>query len=249
MERHELTSERVRELVLEALDLIREVRDGRGLPLCPRIEETRRRLARGVFRAEEIPYERRRNSFYALSYSYFEPPSTITLDKRRPFWDRPLDLPELVETATYYCVVHEVIHADDYMNGNRVIKETMRHIEEAHEDKLRISMRWLRRSGAPDYIKRKETLLRIWAEQYADMITHYRTYVVLRERKFPKVDYIWACLYSNYFPPHILTAIERERGVDYVLRRITEDLGRYCLVEALREAEEISRKKARRYTV
>lgn len=245
----ELTSEDVRELVFKAVELVKEVRDGRRLPICLRIEETEKRLAGGIFKAEEIPYEKRANSFYALNYSYFEPPSTISLDRRRPFWDNPLDLPEMVETATHFCAVHEVIHADDYREGNRVVTETVRHIGEAHQDKLKTSIRLLKESGAPEFIKRRKTLMRIWARQYADMITHYRTYLILRQRRFPKIDYLWSCLYSNYFPPNILTAIEREKGVNYVLRRITEDIGNYCLIEALKESEEISKKNAERYTV
>ena len=239
----------MRRLVLDAIGLIKDVRGESGLPICLGIEETGSRLLNGVFRAEEISSERRANSFYALNYSYFEPPSTISLDKRRPFWDNPMDLPELVETATRYCAVHEVIHADDYREGNRIIKETMRHIGEAHEDKLKISLRLLKRSSAPWFINRKETLMRMWAEQYADMITHYRTYLILRHKRFPKIDYLWACLNSDYFPPNLLTAIECEKGVDYVLKRITEDIGRYCLVEVLDEAEEISNKNAEKYTV
>lgn len=239
----------MRRLVLDAIGLIKDVRGEAGLPICLGIEETSSRLLKGVFKAEKISRERRADSFYALNYSYFEPPSTISLDKRRPFWDSHMDLPELVETATRYCAVHEVIHADDYGDGNRVIMETMRHIGEAHQDKLKISLRLLKRSHAPEFLKSKEALIRMWAEQYADMITHYRTYLVLRQKRFPKIDYLWSCLYSDYFPPNLLTAIECEKGVNYVLRRITEDIGKYCLVEVLDEAEEISKKNAEKYTV
>jgi hypothetical protein len=239
----------VRRLVIDAIGLIKDVRGESGLPICLGIEETSSKLLGGVLKAEEIPHERRANSFYALNYSYFEPPSTISLDKRRPFWDDPLALPELVETATRYCAVHEVIHADDYREGNRVIKETMRHIEEAHQDKLKISLKLLKRSYAPSFIKRKGALARMWAEQYADMITHYRTYLVLRQKRFPKIDYLWSCLYSDYFPPNLLTAIECEKGVNYVLKRITENIGKYCLVEVFDEADEISRKNADKYAV
>jgi hypothetical protein len=33
--------------------------------------------------------------------------------------------PELATTATYYSAVHEVIHADDYTNGNRLRARTI----------------------------------------------------------------------------------------------------------------------------
>ena len=245
----ELASEDVRDLVFQAIKLIREVRDERGLPICLKIEETQEMFAQGTFKAEEIPYEKRANSFYALNYSYFEPPLTIGLDRRRPFWDKPLDLPKMIETATFFCVVHEVIHADDYRDGDQVIKETIKHIERAHQDKLKISIDFLKRNGAPDFLKRKKTLTSIWARQYSDMITHYRTYLILRHRHFPKIEYLWSCLYNDYFPPNIFTIIEREKGINYVIKRITEDLGNYCLIEALGEAEEISKKNAYKYTV
>jgi len=239
----------VKRLVFEAIGLIREVGGQFRFPILSRVEETGQRLFNGVFRAEEIPFERRVNSFYALNYSYFEPPSTISLDRRRPFWDNSLDLPELVETATYYCAVHEVIHADHYEEGNRVFKETMRHISENHQDKLKTSIRLLKRSRAPDFIARKESLTRLWAEQYDDMVTHYKTYLILRQKRFPKLDYLWDCLYTDFFPPNLLTVIESEKGVEYVLRCVTEKVGQYCLVEALDEVNEIGRKRAEKYAV
>jgi len=249
VERHELTSRDVKRLVFEAIGLIKEVRGEFRLPIFSGVEETGQRLFKGVFRAEEIPFERRVNSFYALNYSYFEPPSTISLDRRRPFWDNSLDLPELVETATYYCAVHEVIHADNYREGNRVVEETMRHISEEHQDKLKTSIRLLKRSHAPSFIASKECLTRLWAEQYDDMVTHYKTYLILRQKRFPKLDYLWDCLYTDFFPPNLLTAIECEKGVDYVLKCVTEKVGQYCLVEALDEVEEIGKKRAEKYAV
>lgn len=225
------------------------MRDEHKLPLCTDIEETGRRLRAGTLKAEKIPYERRVNSFYAFSYSYFCPPSTVCLDSRRPFWDKALCYPEVVETATQYCAVHEVVHADDFSQGDRIVAETAKHIQKAHQDKLKTSIELLKKSRAPDFLKQGGNLIKIWAEQYADMITHYRAYLVLRQKRFPKIDYIWSCLGSHYFPPNLLTSIECAKGTEYVLKRITESLGEYCLVEALGEFDEILQRNSKRYTV
>ena len=245
----ELTSEDVRKLVFKAVDLIVEVRDETRLPLCPNVEETGKRLEKGTFKAEKMPYERRMKSFYAFTYSYFCPPSTISIDSRRPFWDKPLVFPEIVDTALQYCAVHEVIHAYDFGQGNRIVAETARHIEKAHPDKLKTSIALLRRSQAPNFLRHGENLVKIWSEQYADMVTHYRTYIILSHKQLPKVDYIWSWLGSHYFPPNLLTSIECGKGQEYVLKRITDGIGEYCLVEALGEVDQILESNSKRYTV
>ena len=244
-----LTSDDVKNLVVQGVKLIKEVRETVAPGLCPSIERTEELLAQGCFKTEKISLERRLNSFYPLNYSYFEPPSTITLDSRGPFWDKHLDMPDLTKTATSYCAAHELIHADDYLNGIRIAEETASHIETEHRDKLEASIKLLKKTAAPDFIQKEDNLVRIWAQQYADMATHYRTYLVFRHKQLPRIDYIWSALANHFFSPTILCQIEKSRGIDYVLDRITKGVGRWCLVDALMEADEACRKSATPYAV
>jgi len=245
--RRGLTSDDVRELVFEAIGLIEDAQRELDLPICPHIEETSESLRDGEFRAEPLP--RNRSGPYAMDYGAFEPPSTIILDSGLPSCDCPLSIPGLPDTLARYCATHEVIHADDHTGGDRLLVETRRHILKDHGDKLERGMMIIEQEGGGDCIRSYEELADLWAMQYVDMATHYRAYVVLRHKQLPKIDFIWAGLRNDLFPPHMFTCIERDKGVSYVLGIITQHAGEYCLIDALRESEGIREKNACRYTV
>ena len=252
--RRELTSDDVRRLVFEAIGMIANVQRELELPICPRIKETSERLRGGEFRAELLNGNRgvltvNGSRPYAMDYGAFEPPSTIVLDSRLPFCDRPLDIPQLPDTLAHYCATHEVIHADDHTGGDRLLSETRRHILKDHGDKLEKGMQIIEQEGGTDCIDGQEELAELWAMQYVDMVTHYRAYVVLRHRRLPKLDFIWTGLRNDFFPPTLLTRIERHRGAGYVFDIIIRRAGDYCLIDALREFESIGEKSACTYTV
>ena len=92
-------------------------------------------------------------------------------------------------------------------------------------------------------------MIKTWAYQYADSATHYRTYLVLNHKKFPKIDNIWVSLYNSIFSPRLLTTIEKEKGLNYTANLLSEGIGKVCIVEIAKEFEEISHKKAGTYTV
>lgn len=48
--------------------------------------------------------------------------------------------------------------------------------------------------------------------QYADSATHYRAYLILNHKKFPKLDDIWVGLYNSIFSPRLFTTLEGEEG-------------------------------------
>jgi len=245
--RRGLTSGDVRMLVFEAIGMIADAQRDLELPICPHLEETRERLRGGEFRVEHLNGDR--GGPYAMEYGTFEPPSTIILDSGLPFCDWPLSIPQLPDTLAHYCTTHEVIHADDYTGGDRLLSETRRHILREHGDKLEKGMTIIELEGGGDCIRGHEELAELWAIQYVDMVTHYRAYVALRHRRLPKLDYIWAGLRKDFFPPTLLTAIERQRGVDYVFDIIDRQAGGYCLIDALKEFESIGERSAGRYTV
>lgn len=247
MGRGELTSDDVRRLVFDAIQMIVDAQRELDLPICPHMEETRGRLRGGVFRAE--PLLRNRKGSYAMDFGSFEPPSTIVLDSRLPFCDSPLRIPQLPGTLALYCATHEVIHADDHTGGDRLLMETRRHILEDHVDKLEKGMRAVEREGGRGCIGGYEELAGLWAMQYVDMVTHYRTYVVLRHEQLPKLDFVWSGLRDRFFPPNLLTRIERQRGVDYIFDIISGQAGEYCLIDALKESMSIGERNACRYTV
>ncbi|KON30888.1 hypothetical protein AC482_02825 [miscellaneous Crenarchaeota group-15 archaeon DG-45] len=245
--RRELTPSDVRGLVFEALDVIADAQSKLQLPICPHLEETRERLRGGEFRAE--PFIADRGGPYDMDHGAFEPPSTIILDSSLPFCDWPLSIPEFPEALARYCATHEVIHADDHTGGDRLLRETRGHILREHGDKLESGMFIIEAEGGGDSIRSWEELAELWANQYVDMVTHYRSYVALRHRRLPKLDYIWAGLNKDFFPPNLLTRIERQRGVEYVFDVIERRAGSYCLIDALREFESIGERSAYRYTV
>ena len=184
-----------------------------------------------------------------MDFGNFQPPNVIYLDKRLPYCDHPMNIPDFAETMIAYSGIHEVIHADDHTGGDRLLLATRKHILETHEDKLEKSMEILRKDGGAQCIDGYDDLASLWAVQYVDMVTHYRSYVVLRHLKFPKLDEIWSRLRNDYFPPNLLTNIEVTKGANYVFALFTEKMGEYCLIEALDEYNKIKEKATASYMV
>lgn len=249
IEQEKLTSGRVRKLVLRSVDLIRETRDGLNLPLFSRIEETGRKLENGVFRAEKFPLRRLSHRVYTKAYGYFKRPSTIVLDEDLPLSGKLFNQPSLATTATYYCAVHEVIHADDYTDGNRIIRETLLHIQRKHGDELAEASTILSKHSRGRWRGSRKEVMNTWAYQYVDSATHYRTYLVLKHKKFPQIDNIWVSLYTSIFSPRLFTTIEQEKGLNYTANLLSEQIGSVCIIEIAKEFEENSRKRAGVYTV
>ena len=184
-----------------------------------------------------------------MAFGAFDPPASITLDSRIPFCDRPLDIPEVPETLAYYTATHEVIHADDHLGEDMMFNATRDHILCDHTDKLVKGMDIIEESEDRCGIRTYEDLACLWAMQYVDMITHYRAYVVLRHGGYPKLDLVWGHMQNDFFPPSLLTTIEREKDTGYVFDNIIGQMGAYCLIDALMESKSISRKACCRYTV
>jgi len=247
LERKELTHDDVRRLVFGSIDLIREAQDQLRLLIGENIFETRDRLSEGEFRAEDMP--KPWNSPYRMEFGAFVPPSMVILDKNLPLSDRPMDVPEFASTLSLYTAVHEVIHADDHTGGEKLLIATRKHILEAHRDKLKKALEIIRRQGGCDSIRNYEDLAELWAMQYVDMVTHYRSFVVLRYGGLPKLDDVWSRLSDDFFSPCILTCIELQKGAEYVFSLFTKRMGEYCLIDALAEYEEIGEKRACCYTV
>lgn len=245
--RRELTAEDVRRLVFESIGLIVEAQAELDLPICPNIEETKERLRRGRFRV--TPPTLRREDLYHMAYGSFDPPATITLDSSLPFCDWPLDLPELPHTMARYTATHEVIHADDNTGDDFMFEATLEHILRDHRDKLERGMGIIEGEGGCDFIGGYDDLACLWAMQYVDMVTHYRAYVTLRHRHFPRLDMIWDGLRNGFFPPNLLTQIEREKDTRYIFDVILGRAGEYCLIDALRESKTILERNADAYTV
>lgn len=239
MKRRLLTPEDVRRLVFDSMEEIDEAQSRLSLPICPNIRETRRRLRDGVFRAEPLMGE----MGYQMDYGLFQPPSTIILDSRLLFLEGG-------EGLLHYSVVHEVIHADDHTGGNRLYRETKRHILEEHGEELERGMRIVDENDGRTYIRNREKLAELWAMQYVDLYTHYRTYIVLRERAAPRLEYLWEGLHGKGpITPRLLTYLERRRGMRYIFRLLTEMVGRCCLIDLLRECEDIKKMDMVRYTI
>ncbi len=245
--RRRLNSRDVRELVFESIGLIDDAQMKLQLPICLNLAATRIILNQGTFQA--TPLRKEREGKYHTLYGDFAPPATITLDDELPFCDSPLDIPEVPHTMTYYTSVHEVIHADDYTGGDHIVKATKEHMLEDHKDKLEVSMEIIRERSDDDCIKTDEELAGLWAIQYADLLTHYRSYVVLRHHKFPRLDFIWNFMQNDLFPPSLLTKIEREKGTRYIFETIIDRVGEYCIIDALTETINIGEKSADVYTV
>jgi len=218
-----------------------------GLPIAPNLWRTKLRLETGSFIAGAV--NKRRGGKYTMDYGSFNPPSTIILDRGLPSSDHPMDIPDFAETMIAYSGVHEVIHADDHTGGDRLLLATRGHILSSHKDKLEKSMRIIKEEGGCGAICDYGDLASLWAVQYVDMVTHYRSYVVLRHRKYPKLDQVWSRLSDDFFPPNLLTCIEASSSPEHVFRLFTEMAGKYCLIEALEEYNAIKEKDSCSYTV
>lgn len=249
LEQKRLSSDKVKDLVSRGVNLVQETRDELDLPLFGTIEDTGKRLNYGIFRARKFRLRRVSRYAYAKAYGYFKAPSTIVLDEDLPLEGKLFNQPELATTATYYCAVHEVIHADDYTDNNRIVNETLQHINTKHENELGEASRILSRYSRGRWGKNNKEIVNTWAYQYVDSATHYRTYLVLKHKKLPKIDNIWGSLYNSIFSPTLFTTIEKEKGLQYTVNLLSEHIGRTCIVEIAKEFEEISQKKARTYTV
>lgn len=247
IERRQLTHEDVWRLVVGSIELIREAQLKLNLPLSHNIQETRERLNEGECLAASLINIR--GNQYGMDFGCFSPPSTILLDRNLPFSDRPLDIPELASTLTLYSAVHEVLHADDWVGGDKLQRMTRDHMLREHKDKLEKALEFIRDEEGTDCIKTVAELANLNASHYVDMVTHFRSFVALRYADVPKLDMIWDKLTVNFFPPNLLTMIEAEKGTDYVFGLFTENAGRYCLIEAFEEIESIGKKSASQYTV
>jgi hypothetical protein len=245
--RRELTPEDVRKLVFESIGLIDDAQRELDLPICPNIQETKERLEGGRFRVTSLPLKK--TALYQMVYGSFDPPATITLDCDLPFCDWPLDIPDFPRTMARYAATHEVIHADDHLGGDATLTATTEHILDEHLDKLERGMEIIDGQGGCDSICCYRDLAGLWATQYVDMITHYRTYVTLRHRRLPRLDMIWACMQDGFFPPNLLTQIEGARDTEYIFDVIIGRAGEYCLIDALMESESIGERKACSYAV
>jgi len=245
--RKDLTDADVRRIVQESLAMISHTQNQLGLPIAPNLWRTKLRLDTGSFIAGTV--NRKHGNRYSMDYGSFTPPSTITLDRRLPSSDRPMDMQDFAETMTAYSGVHEVIHADDHTGGDVLLLATRDHILREHSDKLEKSMTIIQREGGCSAIANHQDLASLWAVQYVDMVTHFRGYVVLRHNKYPKLDQIWSRLSDDYFPPNLLTCIENSRGTEYVFSLFTERVGEYCLIEALEEYNAIKERDSSSYTV
>lgn len=245
--RKELSDGDVRTIVQESIKLISSTQREIHLPISPNIISTKSRLRQGVFKAK--PINNGRNRSYAMDFGNFKPPNMISLDKRLPSCDHPMNMPDFTETMIAYSGIHEVIHADDHTGGDKLLLATRKHILETHVDKLETSMDIIENDGGYVGIDSYDDLASLWAVQYVDMVTHYRGYVVLRHHKFPKLDQIWSRLRNDYFPPNLLTNIEVTKGVDYVFSLFTDRIGEYCLIEALDEYKKLKEKQTASYMV
>ncbi len=245
--RRELSDGDVRRIVQESIKLINRTQKETRLPISPNLALTRHRLGKGELKAKYI--NKGKNRAYAMDFGNFQPPNVIYLDKRLPSCDHPMNLPDFADTMIAYSGIHEVIHADDHTGGDKLLLATRKHILEAHVDKLEKSMEILVNDGGVPCIDGYADLASLWAVQYVDMVTHYRSYVVLRHMRYPKLDQIWSRLRNDYFPPNLLTNIEVTKGTEYVFSLFTEKLGKYCLIEALKEYNVLKKKVTASYMV
>jgi hypothetical protein len=241
IERRRLTNEDVRRLIFGSIELVQEAQTTLNLALSPNLHLTKEKLREGEFWADEV--ERGKACLYGMDFGCFTPPNTISLDRELPFSDNPLDIPELASTLTLYSAVHEVIHADDYFGGDKLLNITKDHMLEKHKDKLQQAMSLLKEQGNNDAIKDINALANLSAQHYVDMVTHYRSYVILNYANAPKLELIWNRLSEDYFPPYLLTRIELEKGREYVFDLFTKHAGEYCLIEAFEEYELIGEKQ------
>jgi hypothetical protein len=249
LKQKKLSSDNVKDLVLTGVNLVQETRDELDVPLFRTIEDTGKRLQNGVFRARKFRLRSISRYAYAKAYGYFRVPSTIVLDEDLPLEGRLFNQPELATTATYYCAVHEVIHADDYTDNNRIVHETLQHITTQHENELTEASRILSRYSRGRWGRTTKEIVNTWAYQYVDSTTHYRTYLVLKHKRFPKIDTIWVSLYNSIFSPRLFTTIEHAKGLSYTAYLLSEQIGKTCIVELVKEYEAASQRNVRTYTV
>jgi hypothetical protein len=247
LERRQLTHEDVRRLVMGSIELISEAQLQLNLPLGPNIAETREWLVEGECYADSLINIRGRQ--YGMDFGCFNPPNTIMLDKNLPFSDRPLDIPDLASTLTLYTAVHEVLHADDWVGGDELQRATSDHMLREHGDKLERALEFIQSGEGTDLIKKAEDLANLNATHYVDMVTHFRSFIVLRYAGAPRLDMIWDKMAINFFPPNLLTMIEAEKGVNYVFDLFQKKAGSYCLIDAFEEYESIGKRSASTYTV
>jgi hypothetical protein len=196
-----------------------------------------------------MPLNEKRHGKVQMDFGSFIPPDTIILDDDLPNSDYPLNIPELAKTLTYYSAVREVIHASDHIEGNSLLLKTRSHILQEHKDKLRKGMEVIEEQGGAKCINDYKDLSSFWALQYVDVVTHYKSYIVLRFKKFPKIEDIWSRLLEEPLPPNLLTCIERHKDMLYIFELFTEKKGRYCIIEAFQEYQEIKEKQVNSYTV
>jgi hypothetical protein len=241
IERRVLTDEDVRRLVFGSVELISEAQTTLNLPLAPHLQETREILSAGEFWADTV--ERGKICRYGMDFGCYTPPATISLDRELPFSDKPLDLPELASTLTLYSAVHEVIHVDDYLGGETLLKATKKHMMDTHSDKLDKAMKVIEEQGNGDAVKTIKDLVHLSSQHYVDMTIHYRSFVILSYINAPQLELIWDRLSEDYFPPYLLTRIEREKGRKHVFELFTEHAGDYCLIEAFDDYEKIGEKQ------
>ncbi|MCX6649501.1 MAG: hypothetical protein NTV61_08995 [Candidatus Bathyarchaeota archaeon] len=247
LERRQLTHEDVQRLVMGSVELIREAQLQLSLPLCPNIVKTKEWLVNGEFYADSLINIRGRQ--YGMDFGCFNPPNTIMLDKNLPFSDRPLDIPDLASTLTLYTAVHEVLHADDWVGGDLLHRATKDHMLHAHVDKLEQALEFIRSGEGTDLIKSIADLAALNASHYVDMVTHFRSFLVLRYAGAQRLDMIWDKMALNFFPPNLLTMIEAEKGSRYVCDLFQKKAGGYCLIDAFEEYESIGKRSASTYTV
>lgn len=245
--RKELTDGDVRKIVKDSLQLVSRTQSQLDLPIMPNLLKTSKRLKQGNFKAMYINNPKGKN--YSKDFGSFQPPDSIFLDKRLPSSDHPMHMPDFAETLTVYSAVHEIIHADDHIGGDQLLLATCRHILRKHVDKLERSLQIIKKEGGHNVIKDYEDLASLWSIQYLDMVTHYKSYVVLRYMEYPKLDQIWSRLSQEYFPPNLLTCIEVSRGTDYIFKLFTDMVGEYCLIEALEEYKQIKERETQSYMV
>jgi hypothetical protein len=157
--------------------------------------------------------------------------------------------PELATTATYYCAVHEVIHADDYTDNNRIVHKTLQHIKRKHKNELSEASGILSRHSQGRRGKNNRQIMNTWTYQYVDSATHYRTYLVLKHKKFLKIDTIWVSLYNSIFSPRLFTTLEKTKGLQYTANLLSKKIGETCIIETVKEYEEASQRNVRRYAV
>lgn len=249
LELKRLSSANVKDLVFQGVRLVKETRDELDVPIFQTIEDTGKRLQNGTFRARTFRPRRVSRNVYAKAYGYFKAPSTIVLDADLPFEGSLFNQPELATTATYYCAVHEVIHADDYTDNNRIVHETLHHIKTQHEHELSEASRILSRYSRGRWGTTHDEVLNTWTYQYIDSATHYRTYLVLKHKQFPKIDTIWVNLYNSIFSPRLFTTLEHAKGLDYTTHFLSDQIGKTCIVELVKEYEAVSQRDVRMYTV